>query len=391
MDILTVLLWITFVLLYPLGQVFAIDFPSGIRVSPLDVGMTLLTVIGYGIFFTKRKPFPRYLFPMLGFYATCILSLLVNIFVLPVHDVLIASLYFLRFVDYTSIAVVISQLSEKKKQHVPFVFFMCGILLTICGYIQYFLYPSLRNLIYDGWDQHLYRMFGTFLDPNFFGSFLVLFTLLCLYLYLEKRAYSLFYLVVAGVGSSAVFLSFSRSAYIALGTGVVVLLFLKGYRKLIGASMVILLVTGIIIVFLFAKQSEGTNLLRTASTAARFDNLFRAMAIIKDSPVFGVGFDAYRYAQLKKGFIATSGWESTHNGGGVNNSYFFVWATTGIIGLLAYLFFLRTIFVSSVKKKGIGVLVLASFAAMSVNAIFENTLFYPSIMAWLWVLAGLII
>ena len=52
-----------------------------------------------------------------------------------------------------------------------------GSLIVLLGFIQLMFYPALRNLYYLGWDEHLYRMFSTFLDPNFAGAFFVLFTL----------------------------------------------------------------------------------------------------------------------------------------------------------------------------------------------------------------------
>ena len=50
-----------------------------------------------------------------------------------------------------------------------------GIFWTaVFGWIQYFFWPDLTYLKYLGWDDHYFRLTGTFLDPNFMGLVLVL-------------------------------------------------------------------------------------------------------------------------------------------------------------------------------------------------------------------------
>lgn len=390
MDILTITVSAVFFLLFPLGEIATISLGHGIRINPLDIGAMLITCVSIIFFFFHKKPLPK-LFVWLGiFIATCILSLVTNIFVLSFHELTIAFLYFFRFVIYTGSILTLWQVSLQKKLLVLYSLFIGSILLLVLGYGQYFFFPSLRGLTYEGWDPHLYRMFGTFLDPNFFGSFLVLFILLSLYLSIEKKKYKVFFMGVTFLAIVGLFLTFSRSAYIALGVGVVTFLFYKGYKRKIIESLLILFIIGAIVVFLLARQSEGTNLFRTASTAARFNNLFRAGKIIQDNPLFGVGFNAYKYAQHREGFIGGVGWEDSHSSNGVNNSYLFVWATTGIIGLIAFLLFLWRVFAACLQKKIYGSLVFASFAAICVNAFFENSFFYPFILLWLFTLLGLL-
>lgn len=391
MDILTITLGAVFLLLFPLGEVVTITFGQGIRINPLDVGAFFITFVGLFYWLLHKKTIPK-LFIWFGvFLLTCIISLLVNSFKLRINELTIAILYFFRFIMYAGSVVTVWMLPNKKKLNILIILFGSGCLLLFFGYIQYFFFPSLRGLTYEGWDPHLYRMFGTFLDPNFFGSFLVLFILLSLYLLGLWKKYKVVLTIITFLAVIGLFLTFSRSAYIALGVGIVTFLFCKGYKRKIAQSLGVLLVIGLLVVFLLARQSEGTNLLRTASTAARFNNLFRAGKIIQDYPIFGVGFNAYKYAQHTEGFIGGMGWEDSHSSNGVNNSYLFVWATTGIIGLIAYVLFLWKIYMYSLQEKQYGALVFASFAAISINSLFENSLFYSFILLWLFVLCGLIV
>src|SRR3989344_8268462 len=43
-------------------------------------------------------------------------------------------------------------------------------LTTVFSLLQYFFYPDLRNLLYAGWDPHLYRLFGVFFDTSISGA-----------------------------------------------------------------------------------------------------------------------------------------------------------------------------------------------------------------------------
>lgn len=390
MGLLITALSLVFFILYPLGEIFSLSFAGGIRLSPIDVGVGLLAVIGISRFIRQKPPFSKILLSIGLFLLTCIISLLVNSITLTLYPFLNASLYFLRFVLYVSVILTISQGMSQEKRKIPLILFFSGLLLMIIGYGQYFLFPSLRGLTYEGWDPHFYRMFGTFLDPNFFGSFLVLFILVSLSLFSQKTSGRIFFGIVTVLAIVALFLTFSRSAYIALSVGIVMFLFCKGYKTRILQSLFVLIVIGATVILLLAKQTEGNNLLRTASTAARFNNLFRAGTIIHDNPVFGIGFNAYKYEQYRRGFEAAPGWDNSHGNNGVNNSYLFVWATTGIIGLTAYFLFLRTVFRAAWKEKKYNAFIIASFAAMAVNGLFENTLFYTFIMLWLFILVGLI-
>jgi len=165
---------------------------------------------------------------------------------------------------------------------------------------------------------------------------------------------------------------------------------------------------------------EGVKLLRTASLISRSEYLNNAIIIFIDHPVLGVGFNSYRYAQHRYGFIDDISLKTSHAGSGTDNSFLFVLATTGIIGFTVYLYMwfkiLKNAYYnkrhsgersdSRISKRGwrfwtsqndaslfqktISVVILASSIGIFVNAFFINSLFYPSIMLWMWVLIGLL-
>jgi O-antigen ligase len=270
-----------------------------------------------------------------------------------------------------------------------------GTVVVLIGYIQYFLYPDLKNLFYLGWDEHLYRMFSSFLDPNFAGAFFVLVFILILGLIYQSLRNSLISKAVALSLLNffvliAVYLTYSRSAFVMLAISLSVFLFLIKKWKLIVFTLIGLL----LIVFIVPKsfQTEGTNLLRTFSSEQRIESSQIAIKIFQTSPVFGIGFNSYRYAQNKIG-LNNQIWQTTHSGAGTDNSFLFVLATTGIIGLVLYLYLILRIASfakDNFKNNVFSLILLSSFTGLIVNSFFINSLFYVFILEWIWIEVSLI-
>src|SRR3989344_4212784 len=91
-------------------------------------------------------------------------------------------------------------------------------------------------LYYLGWDEHLYRLFSTFLDPNFAGAFFVLYFLFALNILIDSlkkqtKFFSLFIGLMSFLALIAIFLTYSRSALLMLITGSFIFLFLNARRS----------------------------------------------------------------------------------------------------------------------------------------------------------------
>lgn len=128
---------------------------------------------------------------------------------------------------------------------------------------------------------------------------------------------------------------------------------------------------------------EGVKLLRTKSITDRLETFHDAVVIWKTSPLYGVGFNALRYAKEKEGLIPQHA-DNLHSGAGISNSYLFVLATTGIIGLGVFLFFLycigKEIYIFKQKHAVLGESILAIYSAILVGSLSENIFFYPFIL-----------
>lgn len=368
------------ILLFPLGEFARLEFGNGIAVTLNDilVGITVIFWMIWKVCLTLLKETPL-LKPIILFIAIGVLSLFVNIKNLDALEFLTSFLYLLRWVLYAGIYFVVRSFDLSFKNKILMLLVMVGMIILAGGYLQYFLYPALRNLIYLGWDEHLYRMFSSFFDPNFLGIFLVLYFIFILFLFFSKCNLPLSLLLIAIL--PAIFLTYSRSAILALFIGVFTFLLLLKKRKILIIFSVILAI--MLILSTQFLQSEGTNLFRKTSTQARIDSSIQAIEIIKNHPVLGVGFNAYRYAQYRYGFLKGEDWQKSHSGAGTDNSFLFVLATTGVLGFIAYIYLLKTIF----KTKD--VVVRSSVLALIVSAFFINSLFYPFLMQWIWILIGL--
>jgi len=111
------------------------------------------------------------------------------------------------------------------------------------------------------------------------------------------------------------------------------------------------------------------------------ENYQEAFSIFKKHPLLGVGFNTYRYTQRDYNILSEEEWQTSHSAAGVDSSFLFVLATTGILGFLSYLWLYF-----KVLRGSKGILITASIIAMVVHAFFLNSLFYPWIMVWFWIL-----
>lgn len=382
----------------PLGEVVRVQLSNNIAISATDILVCVIVLFWIlSRIFNKTKS-PRYKLkkPLIIFLSIAVLSLIVNFSGLGVLKFLISSLYLIRWFFYAVVYFIVLDFDNVFKKRIPSFLVFSGFILILEGYAQYFFYPNLRNLYYLGWDEHLYRMFSSFLDPNFFGAFLVLYLLFVLGILFKSiknknKVASIALSILSFITLSAIFLTYSRGAYVMLIVGVFVFLSVK---KQIKMAIGLFMVTIFAIIFFsgVGLKSEGTNLLRTTSTEARIPSALNAISIFRNNPIFGVGFNAYGFAAEKYGYIKASNYPN-HAAAGTDNSFLFILATTGILGLFSYLFLWFKIFLSArddIGKKNIfAYVLLVSSIALFLDSLFINSLFYVFIMLWMWILAGL--
>lgn len=408
MDILELIITIALILL-PLGELVRITLTDTIAINFLDIIVAVTVVIWLiKLCIQKRKIEIKNQKYFLIFSSIAVISLIINSSWLKPQEILASFLYLIRWISYTGIYFVVAGLETKRKIYIEKLMYIAGFIFVLCGYFQYFFYPNLNALFYLGWDKHMYRMFSNFLDPNFAGAFFVLYLIfLCRFIHFptnlssgkawknlikqatwfEKMTNVLFALTLI-----AIFLTFSRSALLMLITSGSMYLLLINKKKLILALLGIIAIAILIISPFF--HIENMNLLRTNSSMGRLESSQTAIKIFLKNPIIGVGFNTYRYAQLKYHFRRESPYVPSHADAGTDNSFLFVLATTGIIGFIAYLSFWKTIMQhiyqsGKNKKNELSKVAIASFTGLIINAFFINSLFYPPILLWIYILLAL--
>ena len=373
-----------YLVLFPFGQLVRLPLKLGgipeVNFYLTDIVVGLLGGIGV-IRAVREKKLPLLAKPMLVFLGITALSLVVNIPFFPGKEILVGGLYWLRLAAYFGFYLLVNLSNWSDWSNLSNLLLVCGGAVAVFGLVQYFFWPDLTSLKYLGWDPHYYRLAGTFLDPNFTGIILVLFLILLISKFKPSFIhYSLFIILYLALA-----LTYSRASWLAFLGGVGSWFCLRWGKKGIRAIIFIIFIMIITAIILpRGPGGEGVKLERTASMESRVRSWQQALIIVKDHPLLGVGFNTYRYVQKKYGFLG-EGWQTSHAGGGADNSFLFILATSGGLGLLGLLGLLGKILLVSFRKSP---LIFASVVAVLIHSLFNNTLFYPWVIGWLVIILG---
>lgn len=320
---------------------------------------------------------------LMHFFLIFVMSAFLSFLLAPISlspaQKLVSFLYLVRVFSYSSIYFTAFYLTKNNllKENKIIKYLICvGVALSIIGWLQYLFYPDLRNLFYLGWDPHFKRIFSTYFDPNFLGLILVLTLIILFSKQIFPKAFTWFSRI--GVFVTLMF-TYSRSSYLAL---IAAALFYSIIKK---KYIITFLVLGMVVLSALVLPrpfGEGVKLERLFSLEQRIQNWQSAVSLWSQYPFLGVGFNTLRYINRPMVFSIVDNSLPNHALGGFDNSFLFVGTTTGILGLMAYVLFLFQCF-----KKG-NMLFKASLIAAVVHSFFLNSLFFPWVMVWIWILLG---
>ncbi len=376
-------------LVFPLGQIFRLPIPflPAVKLQALDLLVFWFVAVSFlKRLKSKKKPaLPPLLSGMAFFVGWAGLSLLFKAPGLPILETTTAFLYFLRLFLYFAFTWSFYDFIKEKDLPVFKYLLYEGVAVAALSLLQYFFIPDMRFLFSWGWDDHLFRAVGLFFDPAFTGLLLVFAFILWLSRSLEKKNHNFFWWLSGFLMLAAVGLSFSRIAYLLVSAGSVLVFAIEKKKRQFWLILIPLLLAAV--VFSSPKPAgEGVNLWRLNSFWAKAANYQAVWRIIKDNLFLGVGFNAYRFAQRNYGFLSEGNWEISNAGAGADNSFLFVWATTGLVGLSLYLYWweevIRRAFIS-LKTNKAALVLLATGLSAAAAAFFFNALFYPWVLFWL--------
>lgn len=385
------------VALFPFGVIPRITILPSVIVSVVDVVVCAILVLSAPLIWRTIKQKNTYVFACIAFIVISVLGVLTH--TRGLFELMASVSYLLRLMCYLLLVIPLIHLPKPVLSKLKIEVSISGFVFVILGYIQYAYYPSLRNLFYLGWDEHLYRLFSTLLDPNFAGVYIVLIMLssvATIFPYMKrasmKKRIIASTLLLALI--PAFFLTYSRSSYIAALISFLIFLILVKQKKVI-----LLLAASFLIALLVLPKGmggEGVKLLRTASVIARLDTYNNILKVIYDNPLIGVGFNSLRFVSRNYGFVSVKDSLVSHSAAGVPNSYLVLLATTGIAGVVAFIVFLTTFAKDSYKlykNKKVSLYaagVMSSAVAILVHSLFENTLFYAPVLLWMVVITGIL-
>lgn len=319
------------------------QFPFGrtdFSVSATDMLLTLAlsAALIWNVGIRKSLILPRNFIYLMIFWAVCILSLFFSL------D-LSGWFYLIRFIIYSSTFYLTFSLVKSRilglGEFLTLVK-VTGVALAVIGLFQLIVFPDLETLTALGFDPHKFRIFSTFLDPNFLGAFLnfgfglVIFELISKKIsgskkYVQDNKWSIISAVILG---TAIFLTFSRSAYLMFIIMLMIILVVKSI-KLLGIFFVSLIILYLIFPPFSARIQGAINIDKSA--IERFSSWDKGLTIFQNNPILGVGFNNIRkYSQqmnLTKLFSADGG----NSGAGIDSSLIFILATTGLVGFLTFI------------------------------------------------------
>lgn len=290
---------------------------------------------------------------------------------------IISAMYLIRLISYLSLGLVIRDNFRKKNDRVLIYKSIIINIIVICviGWLQYFFMPDLTQLKYFGWDDHLFRLSSTFLDPGFTGIILVIGLLI-----LNKIQFNYKILIQLLIIVSVAF-TYSRASFLAFIVGLMSMGMIN--KKLRQQAIIFIGILVVIILILPKPMGEGVKLARTSSIYNRFENYALSLKMINTNPLFGVGFN--NICNVKQGLMNVG--DQMNSCSGLDNSLLMIVATIGLVGL--FILILVIINLVKIKENRSNWLLISSLSAVFIHSMFVNSLFYSWVMFLLAVILGL--
>ena len=351
-------------LLFSSGQIATITRNGGLNIYLFDIFLIISNFVIFG-YLMKRGKF-KINFPLLSFILFILFSLFVTIFQIYYFDFLSQFLilsYLVRFSSYFFFGYFIYLLVLNKlitKDTLKRILTINFWFLTSLNALQLIFLNNLSELATFGWDPHINRLTGSFLDPNFMAFYL------CLYFILNKYFLQNKYIEYLTIIS--IFLTVSRNGILTFL--IVLILSTKLTIKKFVYFFIIL-----ILLLMFVPQISNRFTQFSDSNDSSYQRLIswnEGLKVANFSNFWGVGFNNYRNsAQFYK---INSGQELIKNSANsVDSSLLFILITTGVFGLVIFVIHLFSFtFQNKLIWQNIVLLVGLLF-----NSLFINSMFYP--------------
>lgn len=309
--------------------------------------------------------------------------------------------YLVRWLGYLGIYVLLLNVARSDDAWAVWRTIERAVLaFALFGIVQAVFLPGFAQKVFpEGgdsmpWDWQGHRLVSTILDPNYAGGLILLPLLVQLARLASGERIPLWKPLTL---FAALLLTFSRSSALGLVVGAVVIVAARGVSARV-LKLGALAVAGVLpftpLLVRFGSEynkftiSDGSAMQRTVMW-------LRALSVIVDHPILGVGFNTYGFVQRSYGWDVVG-----RDGFAVDGGLLFVAVMTGGVGLVVYLAMFAVMWRrarrlwrdvgASPAARGTALGTAAASLAIIVHSSFVNSLLLPFIMAPLWALWGVV-
>ncbi|WP_164219915.1 O-antigen ligase family protein [Virgibacillus sp. YIM 98842] len=304
---------------------------------------------------------------------------------------------FIRILKYLTIytmaitLIKLSKDSQAEKNRIINTILNTSIILFIIVIQQYFNLFNLNeqyiHLIAPTQDETLLagdanaRVVGMYGNPNELGFLFVITVILSIYMLYNSKTHRLKYTLILIMQISGLFFTLSRSAFLAMVIGVLILIIGMALRntsinvnfikRILPISLILIIIATITLNFtnfsneIWWRFAELNNLEASTSWQARLSNWDENIDIIEDNPIFGVG--PLRRADFE--FAA-------------DNEWLLLLRSYGLIGTLylIFIFFVPILKAKSNYKKLTIAVLTAVMVFMIPAAVFHSLKLFPLVL-----------
>jgi O-antigen ligase len=293
--------------------------------------------------------------------ATWIIFIFLLVTIISFFGLLNKLLYFYGLIKLMEVIVLYFLVTKTKfsyfKLGMSFVFSM--LIHSFLGIYQFFSQGTFANKylgiaeqvssqggvsVLEGGFGRLLRAYGGFSHPNIFGGFLVIAILTLISIYLQKKKKSILFYFTLIILFSALILTFSRSAFLALFLSLFILLIYSVFKKVetkkvVSTLLILVLVSSVSFVIFndFLKtRIQGQERLELKSSAERVVLKGQALELLNKNWFLGTGINNYIFAVHEEADDILNIWEYQP----VHNVYLLILVELGILGLFFYAYLL---------------------------------------------------
>lgn len=391
---------------------------GGAGILLLDVLLPFVTLGWLGWMVVTNQKLVRYdlWLPTLSFLFIAILSWILGGWELDTKAKIISGLHIVRWLCLGLWGWLICQFVCNKAGSKWLLFCLIGTytVLLLFGYLQFYLVPDLSNYsTVGGYDPHIGRFLGTWMDPNFLGG-VIGFTLpLLIGRWCEQSPQSrefgteplckierkglfsweqISLSILIALSLYGLFLTFSRSAYLAAGVGLLFFFLIKDIRIIflgillaaIGlatnerAQQRVMALAGTVTSIVLQDTTEID-----ITASHRIVSWSKTWELFEKYPVLGIGYNTYRYRAEEEGIVDSQFFSA----GSADSSLLTVLTTTGVVGFGAFAWWLWRLVMRPwrvFRETGnwVGVGFVAGILSLLVHCTFVNSLLFPLILVF---------